>query len=271
VASPVNLEKVKGTEMNDENNNVPATILSGFSGDDGFALVATPAGPNFRAPYMWFVKGTYELGAEREPVPPGTQFKTLAAQEGWVRLARGEPVRKVPREPGKPFPQRPELGDTDQSQWPLFDGQPSDPWTLSNELLLTEKETGRPVIFATTSWTGREAVADLCRLITYQRRTRGANASPIISIGVGTYRSRRGPVATPKFTIVDWGGGDSSEPVTAASLPQSALTNDLTAQLEKRSAISPTAQSTDAPAHSQREKSTAPSWDSDDLDDDIPF
>src|SRR5262249_50324906 len=115
---------------------------------------------------MRFVKGTYELGAEREPVTSGPQFIVIAATEGWVRLARGEPVRRVLREPGKPFPQRNELGDTDQSQWPLFDGQPSDPWTLSNELLLIKKETGRPVIFASTSWTGREAVADLCRLIT---------------------------------------------------------------------------------------------------------
>ena len=260
--------------MNDEYNNRPAT-LNGFSGDDGFALVATPAGPNFRAPYMRFVKGTYELGAEREPVPPGTQFMTLAAQEGWVRLARGEPVRKVPREPGKPFPQRSELGDTDQSQWPLFDGQPSDPWTLSNEVLLTEKETGRPVIFTTTSWTGREAVADLCRLITYQRRTRGANARPIVSIGVGTYRSRRGPVATPKFTIADWIDSDGLEPATTesgpTSLPPSKLATDLTEHLEQRSAISPTAQSTGAPAHRQRNKRKQPSWDSDNLDDDIPY
>jgi hypothetical protein len=260
--------------MNDEYSNVPAT-LNGFSGDDGFALVATPAEPNFRAPYMRFVKGTYELGAEREPVPSGTQFIAIAATEGWVRLARGEPVRKVPREPGKPFPQRSELGDTDQSQWPLFDGQPSDPWTLSNELLLTEKETGRPVIFATTSWTGREAVADLCRLITYQRRTRGANARPIMSIGVGSYRSRRGPVATPKFTIVDWIDGDHPEP---ASTEQSNLATDLTEHLEKRSVISPTVQSTGTSMHPRRKRSAPqtkspprPPWDSDDLDDEIPY
>ena len=101
--------------MNDK-YNVLAT-LSGLSGDDGFALVATPAGPNFRAVYMRFVKGTYELGAEREPVPSGAQFIVIAATESWVRLARGEPVRRVLREPAKPFPKRNELGDTDQSQW----------------------------------------------------------------------------------------------------------------------------------------------------------
>ena len=272
--------------MNDE-YNVPAT-LDEFSGDDGFELVATPAGRNFRAVYMRFVKGTYELGAEREPVPSGTEFIVIGATESWVRLARGEAVRRVLREPGKPFPQRNELGDTDQSQWPLFDGQPSDPWTLSNALLLIEKETGRPVIFSTTSRTGREAVADLCRLITYQRRSRGSNAKPIVSIGVGTYRSRRGPVATPKFTIVDWIDGDSSEPPPGSgsepapesgptSPPLSQLANDLTEHLEKRSAISPTEQSTGASAHPRRKKSASrestprPPWDSDDLDDKIPY
>ena len=269
--------------MNDA-YNVPAT-LDEFSGDDGFELVGTPAGPNLRAVYMRFVKGTYELGAEREPVPLGTQFIVIGAKEGWVRLVRGEDVRRVPRESGKPFPQRNELGDTDQSQWSLFDGQPSDPWMLSNELLLIEKETGRPVIFATTSWTGREAVTDLCRLITYQRRSRGSNAKPIVSIGVGTYRSRRGPVATPKFTIVDWIDGDSSEPPPESgptspplsSPPLSQLANDLTEHLEKRSAISPTEQSTGASAHPRRKKSASrestprPPWDSDDLDDKIPY
>jgi len=269
--------------VNDE-YNVPAT-LDEFSGDDGFELVATPAGRNFRAVYMRFVKGTYELGAEREPVPSGTEFIVIGATESWVRLARGEAVRRVLREPGKPFPQRNELGDTDQSQWPLFDGKPSDPWRLSNELLLMEKETGRRVIFSTTSRTGREAVADLCRLITYQRRSRGSNAKPIVSIGVGTYRSRRGPVATPKFTIVDWIDGDSSEPPPESgptspplsSPPLSQLANDLTEHLEKRSAISPTEQSTGASAHPRRKKSASrestprPPWDSDDLDDEIPY
>jgi hypothetical protein len=259
--------------VNDEYN--VSETLTDISADDGFALVATPAGPNFRAVFMRFVKGTYELGAEREPVPTGTQFIAVAATEGWVRLARGEPVRRVQREPGKPFPQRSELGDTDQSQWPLFDGQPSDPWTLGNELLLTEKETGRPVIFTTTSWTGREAVADLCRLITYHRRSRGANARPIISIGVGSYRSRRGPVATPKFAIVHWIDGDHSGPAIAEPA-QSNLTTDLIEHLETRSAIAPTAKSTGA-EHPRRKKSASrkstsrPPWDSDDLDDEIPY
>ena len=254
--------------MKDE-YNVPAT-LDEFSGDDGFELVATPAGPNFRAVYMRFVKGTYELGAEREPVPLGTQFIVIAAKEGWARVVRGEDVRRVPREPGKPFPQRNELGDTDQSQWPLFDGQPSDPWTLSNELLLIEKETGRPVIFASTSWTGREAVADLCRLITYQRRSRGPNAKPIVSIGVGTYRSRRGPVATPKFTVLAWIDTNGTE------LGPSATANDLTEHLEKRSAISPTAKSTgpqpsrqQAPRERTGPRSASVPWE-DELDDQIP-
>ena len=265
--------------MNDA-YNVPAT-LDEFSGDDGFELVGTPAGPNLRAVYMRFVKGTYELGAEREPVPLGRQFIVIAAKEGWARLVRGEDVRRVPREPGKPFPQRNELGDTDQSQWPLFDGKPSDPWRLSIELLLIEKETGRPVIFVTTSLTGREAVTDLCRLITYQRRSRGPNAKPIVSIGVGTYRSRRGPVATPKFTIVDWIDSDDLEPPAGCgeppagsgptSPPLAKLATDLTEHLEQRSAISPTAQSTDAPTRPQRNKPKQPSRDSDDLDDEIPW
>jgi hypothetical protein len=250
----------------DEAENLPSAE---FSGDDGFALVASPATSNFHAPYVRFVKGVYECGPEKELIPLGTEYITVAATEGWVRLVRGEPVRRIPREPGQPFPTRNELGDTDQSVWPLFDGTPSDPWMLSNELFLVEKETGRSLIFSTTSWTGREAVADLCRLVTYQRRSRGAKTRPIIALGVGTYRSRRGPVATPKFSIVHWIVGDISDAV-AVDPPQSQPAMDLTAHLEKRSAISPTADVTGAPAPSHA-KPTPPSWDSDNLDDELPW
>jgi hypothetical protein len=266
-------------------NDVNLPAIPGFSGDDGFGMVAIPAGPNFRAAYLRFVKGNYELGAEREPIPSGTQFIAHAATEGWVRLARGEPPRRVPREPGKPFPAREELGDLDESLWPLFDDKPSDPWILTNELLLTAKETRRPVIFTTSSWTGREAVADLCRLIVYQRRVRGANARPIISIGVGSYRSRRGPVAVPKFTVIDWIGDTngqdptlakpgpiSSGPISeGAELSASQLARDVTAHLEKRSTISATAQSTGPQERLQRKKPEPPPWEDNDLDDEIPY
>lgn len=243
--------------------NVNALSVSTASDDgDGFSLVATPSETNFRAAFMRFVKGNYALGAAREPVEHGTKFVAFGAKEDWLRLEKGAPVQRIQREPNKPFPTRSELGDLDQAAWPRFDGKPSDPWTLSNELLLTEKDTGRPVIFTTTSWTGREAVTDLCRLITYQRRQRGANARPIITIGAGTYQSPRGPVAIPKFAIVDWVDG-AQEP------PQSQLDDDLMGHLQSRSTISGTAKSTSGAARMRRQLRPTPV--DDDLDDEIPF
>jgi hypothetical protein len=62
--------------------------------------VATPTAANVRAVYMRFGKGNYLLGMERELVPLGTEFIMHGAGEGWLRRIKGEPVQRVPRQPG---------------------------------------------------------------------------------------------------------------------------------------------------------------------------
>jgi len=253
--------------MNDENMIVPYD----FSGEgDGIDLVATPTAATARIAFMRFIKGNYLLGMEKENVPLGTEFLVRGASEGWVRLVKNEPVQRIPRQPGVPFPTRAELGDDDDSKWPLFDGKPSDPWCLSNELLLTERQTGRAVIFTTTSFTGREAVSDLCRLITYHRRSRGAQAKSIVAIGVGMANFGRGPVAIPKFTIADW--LDSEAEPEPEPKPPSPLQNDLTEHLQGRSVLSGTEKSTASVPRRQRKKSAPKAWDDDnDLNDTLPW
>jgi len=213
---------------------------------------------------MSFKKGDFYIGKEQEFVPLGTKYVAHSAGEGWVRLVRGEPVRRIPRVAGQPFPARAELGDTDKALWPRFDNEPNNPWVLSKELLLTEQATGRPVIFKTGTFTGREAVAALCRFITYQRRARCDNAKPIIELGCGTWQSKRGPIAIPKFTIIGWDG--------AETVGLGTLVHDVSEYLQAKSTIPADATSTNPLPKPRRRKAEPPPppWE-DNLTDQIPI
>ena len=99
--------------MND--SNLPANLTEEYGADDGFDLVSTPAHPEgYRSQHLRFKKGQYPLGVEQTPVPLGTEYIAASASECWVRLEKDTPPVRIPREPGKPFPRRDELGDTDQ-------------------------------------------------------------------------------------------------------------------------------------------------------------
>jgi hypothetical protein len=246
-------------------NDVSLPML--YSDTDGFELVATPTSATFRAKYMSFKKGHYFLGAEQEEVPLGTTFVVHGAMQGWAYMARGEKMRRIPREKGKPFPSREELGDTDPAKWPQFDGKPSDPWSLSNELLMTMRDTGQPVIFSIRSWSGREVVEDLCRLVMFQRKQRGDNAKPVVAIGSATRKNPRGMYDIPTFTIIEW--------ISADAVPEpepSQLANDLSEQLQGSSTISPTAKSTAPLPQPRRRKASEPAPRvADDLDDEVAW
>jgi hypothetical protein len=102
-------------------------------------------------------------------------------------------------------------------------------------------------------------------LVTHERRSRGAQAKPVIAIGAGTATFKRGPVAIPKFTIVEW--------IDSAAEPEpSTLANDLTEHLQQRSVLSGTEKSTAPTPRKPRKKPAPRAWENDeDLDDSLPW
>jgi hypothetical protein len=213
------------------NDITPKTSIAPYAfaadGDDGFSLVATPAEATFRAAFLDFKQGDWLLGSEQTAIPVGTEFVVHAVVELWVRLVKGERVRRIPREPGKPFLTRNELGDLDKSEWPVFNGEPSDPWKLQSEMLMADRKTGQLVIYRTNSWSGRDVVGDLCRKVTFQRRQRGDNAKPIVAIGVVTRPHPRGSYKAPVFNIVGWLGQEETAPERTPNRPINDLSEDL--------------------------------------------
>jgi len=236
--------------------------------DGGFGFVASSTAASNIVP-LRFIKGQWLRGFDRAPEPPDLEYVALGASEAWQRLERDTPPQRIPRIPGELFPTRRELGDLDEGLWPKFDNKPNDPWSLVNELLLADRQTGQFLGYTASSITARNVVADLCRLIEFQQRTRGKEARPVVKIGTATLNLRRGPVAVPRFDIVDWLGG-----AAAPELPPSKLQADLTAQLGQRSDIDPKAKSTEPPkrrkAEPPRPKPPDVPWE-DELDDRIPL
>jgi hypothetical protein len=255
--------------------------------DDGFELVATPTIETSSVPYTTFKQGLYLRGPDEEEIPIGTRCVGLKATKGWQRWEDGRVVQRIPHEAGKPFPARKELGDTDQSQWSIFNGEPSDPWQLQYELLMVEQETGRPTILRATSWSARGQLEDLCQRVTAQRRRLGAGAKPIIALDVVTRsRVKGGFYKAPTFPIVGWLGATEADPTTivpsdgdpkpvesgAAAVPEpSQVAKDLAEHLQ---AHSPSGTETSvAPKRRPRHKKPeVPPWQDDsDLDDVIPY
>jgi hypothetical protein len=236
-------------------------------GDDGTALVAAPPTASTRVAFLYYKRGIYAHGASRDPLPLGTRFVYRSVRDGWIRLQKGEPVQRKWREAGILFPRREELGDVDQAHWPIspFNGQPTDPWKFTVELFLIQVETGQPTILSLNTATGCEAAADLCRLISHQRLTRGPTARPIIALKSET--QKRGPymVDIPVFEIVEW-LSSSAEPVP------SPLANEVIEHLQTRSMVDGTATSTAPLPRPRRQKKAADPapWEDDDLDDAIP-
>src|SRR5262249_45742578 len=103
-------------------------------------------------------------------------------------------------------PERCDLGDNDESQWPTgIDGStPLDPWQHQICVVLQKRETGEFYTFVTSSVTGRRACGQLLRHYDRMRRT-NPDEWPLIKLKTGGFAHRDeriGWVSTPAFAVV---------------------------------------------------------------------
>jgi hypothetical protein len=160
--------------------------------------------------FLTFKKGTYYIGDDE--VPLGTKFIAYAKSwvKVWIKFVEGEPPqRKVYRVAlGELPPEREELDDLDQSDWPPgLDNKPADPWVFQFLLPLENVDSGEVLIFKTQSFGGRKAVAKLCE--TWAKRASRDNncGSPIVELAPDTIPSKKwGNVPAPYFKILNFEG-----------------------------------------------------------------
>jgi hypothetical protein len=159
-----------------------------------------------------FKKGEYF--SANEEVPLGTEFiaHCIGWTRGWTKFENQAVVdRKMFRvADGRRPPDRDELDANDPTQWPIgISGQPADPWVFQFYLPMENRETGEVVIFVTSSFGGKRAVADLCK--TYSRRVArtGKSEQPVIKLDKAKMPTRQwGDVPRPSFEVIGWTGDE---------------------------------------------------------------
>jgi hypothetical protein len=124
------------------------------------------------------------------------------ARAGYIKFnGNEEPERRL----GAIFPKdeaplRSSLADTDKSKWPRgkFSDGPEDPWTAVVEIPLQHRETGEEYLFAAQSKTAIAAAMDFLS----QAKRVPEGFDPVIRLGVGSFKSRFGPMKKPVLSIV---------------------------------------------------------------------
>jgi hypothetical protein len=176
-----------------------------------------------------FKKGTYSI--DDEGIPVGTEYVAHARAwtKCWIKFVDGEVAeRKTYRVAlGEKPPEREELDDQDEKCWSEgLDGRPADPWVYQYLLPLENPASGEVVIFVTSSFGGRRAIADLCSA--YVRRTAKVAdcGQPIIKLAVTDMPTKKfGKVPRPNFVIVGWDEPSSDSDIEV--MPPTTLKNEL--------------------------------------------
>lgn len=183
------------------NNSVPAitngteNILAAARENAGFDKI------------LKFKKGQYVIGDEN--VPLGTEY--IAHPEGWTKSwIKFEENKVVERRlyciaRGEKPPEREDLDDQDKSDWTKgLDGKPQDPWQPQSLLPLENPMSGEIVVFASSSFGGKRAVADLCSAWA-KREQRGYRGQPLVQLqSVEMPTKKFGKVQRPEFKITGW-------------------------------------------------------------------
>jgi hypothetical protein len=161
------------------------------------------SGRQIEGALLRFDNKQWSTGKEKTPIPNGTRLIAVGIKAGCKRWENGKVVEFVSQINGH-YPKRDELGHDDPELWERGpDGEPSDPWQNSREVLLMDPHTCTALTFCTASAGGRSAVDDLKNAVRNARRLR-PGVVPLISLESQAMPTRYGMKSKPYFKIVDW-------------------------------------------------------------------
>ena len=152
----------------------------------------------------------------------GVSFLAIMASQkwGWLKFgADNKPVKIVGLVEDENFipPERHELGDLDESLWPIgLSGKPDDPWKEVGSFDLVNLATGECVTFEQSSWLGRDAITQFGKSYELMAPSRPGQL-PVVQLGTAVKKTTKGTKYRPTFTIVGWmpNGANESEPSPA--------------------------------------------------------
>jgi hypothetical protein len=202
--------KAMSQDMIKQNAEVE-NIQTAAQADSGFEKIAK------------FKKGHFSV--DEEEIPLGTEYiaHARAWAKCWIKFVDGEvKERKMYRVAlGEKPPEREELGDQDESNWSDgLDGKPADPWVYQYLLPLENPANGDVIVFVTSSFGGRRAIADLCSAYV-RRAAKAANCGqPIIKLGVTDMPTKKfGKVPRPLFEVDRWDEAGEVEAMPSTTSP----------------------------------------------------
>ena len=173
--------------------------------------------------------GVFATTDDGVPISDDVDFVALVDQTliGYIRFrGEGEPPDRVMGllYDGFVMPPRHSLGDNDQAQWEIFNGQPQDPWQHTVYLVLERRdETHELFTFVTSSITGRRAVGNLIRHYDRMQKT-DTSAYPIVRLKIGGFQHRDDRIGWIKVPVIAVVG---RAPKESAAKPDSSLGADL--------------------------------------------
>jgi hypothetical protein len=179
--------------------------------NDGFSDAAVDANAKvLRGTLVTFSDGHWHRGKEKAEIANGTRLAAVGTAHYWQKWFNKEPGEIIMREPGKPLPDRDDLGDLDEADWEMgFDGKtPKDPWNNTRALYLIDPLTAEALTFTTSSWAGRGVISDLGDQIMRMRQAH-PNAIPIVELGSAPHITKFGRKTKPVLKVVEWKRGGS--------------------------------------------------------------
>jgi hypothetical protein len=173
-----------------------------------------------------FAKGIWTLGDVEDN---GGRYIVHPDQfaHGFTKFKLGKFVEQrmgLATDPMFVLPERPELGDMDQSQWEIGpNGKPTDPWVSQQSIPLEDVDSGEWFLFSTSSTGGKAAIAKIVHQFT-RNLERGR---PIAELGKDFYKhSKFGRVDTPLFKVVGWTGEARNLAPRTINAPRTVDMND---------------------------------------------
>jgi hypothetical protein len=154
---------------------------------------------------LTFSDKTYYAGTGRfkEEVQLGTRLVALGIRAGWKRWEGGK-VAEFVTQIDRRYPQRFQLGFTDEGKWPRGpDGKSADPWQDSREVVLINQDDYTGFTFCTSSGGGRAAV-DALKNSMRSARLLQPGQLPIVALEWRPMNTKFGMKAKPCLQIVGW-------------------------------------------------------------------
>jgi hypothetical protein len=165
---------------------------------------------------LTFAKGKWRIGENKLTPSPDLRLvaNMLEMWEGFVKWEDGKPVDTRLARIDTPSIKRDDLGDSDETEWPIDDqGNAVDVWQHTTRLILRDlRDASKLYTFSTSSQGGNKGVGALCGLYELERVKR-EGLYPVVKLAVGTMKSKRyGEIDFPRFEVVDWASWDGTPP-----------------------------------------------------------